>query len=93
MKAPPIRTWPKPDELPAAPEIATLAVLEAALVLAELHLLVENPQLAGDHATTDPCHRPVVALLDNIRATTRSIDNYVRCARALAAEAQRDLPF
>jgi hypothetical protein len=97
MNAPTRLHWPAPDEIAVVPEIAALAMLDAALAIAEMHLLVENPQIGDPSAARHPADHLVWTLLDDLRAAGRSLATYVDCVRALASEARRnpqgDLPF
>ncbi len=83
-----------PEDLVRAPELASLAILEAVLAIAETHILVANPQLADPLAVCDPCDRFIHDLLCDLARTSGSLHQYVRCTRALLETIdQRDVPF
>ena len=87
-------TWASPDDLQAAPELASLAILDAALAIAEHHVLVANPQAADLLGVPDPCDRYLRDLLRDLRRATASLHEYVCCTRALLQDLQqRDVPF
>lgn len=57
------RALPGYDELRAAPELAALAVLAAALVVARTALLVENPEVGEIGAATHRRAPPLCSVL------------------------------
>ena len=87
-------SWASPEDLQAAPELASLAILDAAIAIAEHHVLVANPQTADPLAVLDPCDRHLEDLLHGLHHATAALHEYVRCTRALLQDLQqRDLPF
>ena len=85
---------PRLDDLYSAPELATLAVLEAAADVAVVALLAAHPDDDGldDHPAADVL--AARALVDAARDVATSVNRY-RLALVLARERARDdlLPF
>ena len=51
---PPDLLWPAQRDLEISPELAVVAVLDAALAIAGVTLLVANPELSNRHGTEPP---------------------------------------
>ena len=75
---------PRVDDLYAAPELAVLAVLEAALEVSLIALLAADPDDDGNEHPT-PLRRAARALADAARILDAAINRY-RLALALAKE-------
>lgn len=84
---------PRVDDLHAAPELAVLAVLEAAVDVTLIALVAADPDDDGDGAPT-PERRAARALADAARNVASAVNRY-RLALALARERRRDdlMPF
>jgi len=90
-------TRPSFEQLSAAPELATLAVLETAASMAILALGAEYPELASDSVDRrEPDLRAAIELIKLARAVDLAIARY-RCAIAVRREREREegelLPF
>lgn len=87
---------PRLDDLYAAPELAPLAILEAAVDVSVAAILAAHPvhgdDLDDDHAP--PERRAASALVDAARDVACAVNRY-RLALVLARERERDdiLPF
>jgi hypothetical protein len=79
--------WPPPPELAAAPELAVLAVVRAALEIAVAALLAENgPLTVADDLPLSACAQAARRVIDDAGRLTRAVDDYRRLIGALAAD-------
>lgn len=90
-------SWPRTEDLAFEPELAPLALLEAALAITVQALIARNPELlAGDDAIRQV---PLAAAAHNIVALYREMHDALSKYRALlppACEPQAgfdDIPF
>jgi hypothetical protein len=90
-------TPPSFEQLAAAPELATLAVLETAAIMAILALGAEHPELATDNFDRpEPALRAAIELIKLARAIDLALARY---RRALTNRDEREreeaelLPF
>ena len=89
---------PTPAQLRAAPELAALAILDAALVTAEEVLLAHHPNLGdldgvlhGERAPPDGCLVPIlVASFDELH---HLLGRYHVAVRAALLASDHDLPL
>ena len=85
--------WPRPPELDAAPELAVLAVVRAALEILNAALFAANPHLTADTGLPPPssaelraAHR-IIAKAEHLRS---AIDHYRAAIAIIARAAVRD---
>ncbi|HLK38379.1 MAG TPA: hypothetical protein VKU41_16565 [Polyangiaceae bacterium] len=91
---PRILSLPRADDLHPAPELAVLALLEAAAYLASLSLGVAYPEIQALQEFDEPPElRQALAIMDAASATVAAISRY-RLALVLAQERRDDrMPF
>jgi len=79
--------WPPPPELAAAPELAVLAVLRAAVEIAVAALLAENGALtSADDLPLTAGAQAARRVIDDAGRLTRAVDDYRGLIAALAAD-------
>ena len=95
--------WLRPPELDAAPELAVLAIVRAAVEILTAALLAANPHLAADAdlpSASTAEHRAANRIIAKAEQLRRAIDDYraaidliARSAAAADQLAGDDIPF
>ena len=97
MKNPTLRAWPRTEDLAFEPELAPLALLDAALAIAVQSLIARNPELLSESAALRQAPRARAA--HNIVVLYREMHDALDEYRALLptehqlATGTDDIPF
>lgn len=88
-------SWPRTDDLAFEPELAALALLDAALAITAQSLIAHNPEMLREGDVLKKSPRVVAAhlIIVRYRELAEALDEYRELLPALRVLGSDDIPF